>query len=206
MATIQAVENQDYFWPVLSTTIYFLLFQVFMVNQIWSKIVAGRRLGDPRLLDRFDYSSKHWEMGDRSFLNFLEQTPAVVALMWMDAIFCSARSAGIALLVYCVFRLLFPVFWAVKGRWNLLIEASTQPCYAIMNYWTASLLYLAVTGRQLGAVMPSNVLLVVIVVVLIHLGLTVVVFLVGGAFAKLLEQGFESEGASPLEESSSDAA
>uniref|UniRef100_A0A7S0AEM7 Uncharacterized protein n=1 Tax=Pyrodinium bahamense TaxID=73915 RepID=A0A7S0AEM7_9DINO len=192
ISAVKIIDGQDYSLPILVTLVYFVLFQLFMVNQVKAKIDAGK--GDPAKLNRFDYSNKFWEMADRSFMNFLEQTPAFVSLMWLCAVFCNAESAGTAGLVYCVARAAFPVLWAVKGKWTLLIELSTQPCYAAVNYYNVCLLYLLCTGEQLRALLPSNPVGVVGVVAGLQIACTICVFFPGFAIASLMAKGFAPAG------------
>eukprot|EP00929_Paragymnodinium_shiwhaense_P014464 TRINITY_DN12236_c0_g1_i8.p1 TRINITY_DN12236_c0_g1~~TRINITY_DN12236_c0_g1_i8.p1 ORF type:complete len:202 (-),score=39.43 TRINITY_DN12236_c0_g1_i8:304-909(-) len=191
MAGIYVLAEQDFTGPVVVTLVYFVLFQVFMVNQINGKIKLGA--GDPLKANRFDYSNKYWEMADRSFMNVIEQTPQFLVSMWAFAVFCSAASAGRAGCVYLVARALFPVFWAVKGKWNLLIELSTQPCYAVINYFLVSLAYLAVTGKQFATILPDNAFLLILAIVGIHLACSVVVMGPGFLVATMLSKGFPEQ-------------
>jgi hypothetical protein len=43
-----------------------------------------------------------------------------------------------------VARFFFPVFWSLKGGWNLWVEASTQPYYLAVFYFLGALFALAV--------------------------------------------------------------
>merc|ERR1712113_25013 len=98
-----------------------------------------------------------------------------VTLMWTNAFFCGAQSAGVFGLWYCGFRLLFPVFWSMKGSWNVLIEISTQGGYTIVNYYIASMLYLVFTGNQLRAALASNSFLFILTLIGVHVAMNVVV-------------------------------
>eukprot|EP00929_Paragymnodinium_shiwhaense_P009599 TRINITY_DN113826_c0_g1_i1.p1 TRINITY_DN113826_c0_g1~~TRINITY_DN113826_c0_g1_i1.p1 ORF type:complete len:109 (+),score=16.06 TRINITY_DN113826_c0_g1_i1:73-399(+) len=100
MAKVQVLADQDYALPIVATCLYFLLFQFLFVNQITAKM----KLGDPKSANRFDYRNKYWEMADRSYLNFLEQTPQFLVSMWLFALFCSAEGAGRAGILYIVAR------------------------------------------------------------------------------------------------------
>jgi len=193
MTTIAPLSDQDFSMPIIATIVYFLVFQFFMVNQINCKIVAKRQ-AEPEAMNRFDYSNKLWEMGDRSFLNLAEQTPFFLTLMWMYAIFCGAPLAGTAGLWYCVIRIFFPIFWAVKGQWNLLIEISTQGCYTVNNYFLAALFYLVCTGRQLVEVMPQNTAVFVLSLVVLHVVMNVALAVPFFGVSKLLQRLFDSAG------------
>merc|ERR1719323_2018094 len=147
-------------------------------------------------MNRFDYSNKFWEMADRSFNNFVEQTAHFIVMMWLTALFCNAQSAGSAGLWYVFFRALFPIFWAIKGQWNLLIELSTQPAYAVINYYYVSLLYVLFTGKQFrDEWMPGNPIAVVVVFFVLHIVCSLVIMPLGFALAAGLAKGFpEKEG------------
>eukprot|EP00928_Gymnodinium_smaydae_P005783 TRINITY_DN11990_c0_g3_i1.p1 TRINITY_DN11990_c0_g3~~TRINITY_DN11990_c0_g3_i1.p1 ORF type:complete len:116 (-),score=15.74 TRINITY_DN11990_c0_g3_i1:460-807(-) len=86
-------EEQDFTGVVVATILYFLLQEMFMFNQVSVKM-AFTKNGDPSTFNRFDYSNKMWEWADRSFLNFLEQTPYFITMMWIFAFFCGAQPAA----------------------------------------------------------------------------------------------------------------
>jgi hypothetical protein len=71
----------------------------------------------------------------RSFANFNEQTVPFLGLMWLFGAFISAEDAAFHGAVYLASRFFFLPFWASGGKWNVLIELSTQPCYAVLNLW-----------------------------------------------------------------------
>eukprot|EP00931_Biecheleriopsis_adriatica_P011282 TRINITY_DN112364_c0_g1_i1.p1 TRINITY_DN112364_c0_g1~~TRINITY_DN112364_c0_g1_i1.p1 ORF type:complete len:201 (-),score=37.23 TRINITY_DN112364_c0_g1_i1:277-879(-) len=189
LAKVSIIEGQDYASPILVTVIYWLVFQVFMAVQIKGRTDAGG--GDPLKTNRFDYSNKQWEMSDRSFLNFLEQTPFFLSMLWLFAFFCNAETAGTAGFVYVIARALYPVFWSVKGEWNLLIELSTQPGYCVLTYFLYSLAYLVITGKQLGDLMPSNTAAVGAAVVF-QIVNSILVIPLGFGAGTLLAKGFSS--------------
>jgi hypothetical protein len=55
--------------------------------------------------------------------------------MWLFGAFISAEDAAFHGAVYLASRFFFLPFWASGGKWNVLIELSTQPCYAVLNLW-----------------------------------------------------------------------
>mmetsp|Transcript_87257 Transcript_87257/g.267061 ORF Transcript_87257/g.267061 Transcript_87257/m.267061 type:complete len:201 (-) Transcript_87257:93-695(-) len=186
-------EKQDFTGVIAATVLYFLLQELFMCNQVFAKLAFSKN-NDPSTFDRFDYSNRHWESADRSFGNFVEQTPYFVTMMWVFALFCGAESSAQGAYFYIAFRLLFPVFWAVGGKWNALIELSTQPCYAVLNYWKASLIYLVFTGNRLVDKLPPSTALFVLACIAIHVVLTLVTFVPGYGFFRVLKLGFPEAG------------
>ena len=121
---------------VLATAGFALLNCVFVALQMQTKIVSGVKDGGN--FDRFDYSLGNglYKMGDRTLLNLQEQIVLYLPCMWCYALFCgNAERAGNLGLVWLVFRIFYPLLWSFKGKWNLWVELSTQPSYAICNWY-----------------------------------------------------------------------
>merc|ERR1719235_1404436 len=121
---VQIDINQDFSGVILASVLYFVVQEMFMMNQVVNKM-KGIKGGDPNTFNRFDYASNRlWEMADRSFNNFIEQTPYFITMLWVYAAFCGAELAAHGAQFYIFCRLWFPLFWAMKGKWNMLIELS----------------------------------------------------------------------------------
>ena len=86
--------------------------------------------------------------------------------------------------------MLFPVFWAYGGQWTVLIEVSTQPCYAVLTLWKASLAYQLATGEALRPLLPAEEPQFVGACLGLQVANTVGALVVFGAFSKLLNMGF----------------
>lgn len=48
----------------------------------------------------------------------------------------------------CVGRLCFPILWSLDGKWNVKVEASTQPYYMVVMYFLFALAWKACTGKN----------------------------------------------------------
>merc|ERR1712187_216609 len=84
----------------------------------------------------------------------MEQMVAFLLTMWLYAVFCNPRAAGVLGLVYVGFRLVYPVLWSINGRFTILVELSTQPNYMVVGWYYASLFYTAVSGDILEPAQP----------------------------------------------------
>lgn len=135
---------QDFAVPGLITLAYVQLFDAFFLQQVAAKEAAG----GPQMA-RFDYSNKRWEMADRTLGNFIEQTPSFLIQLWAYALFISAPGTLVGGAIYLSARFFFPLIWSYHGQWTPWIEMSTQPCYAVLSFWKASLLCKLFTGATL---------------------------------------------------------
>ncbi len=126
----------------------------------------------------------------RSFANFNEQTAPFLGLLWLFATFVSAEDAAVHGAVYVAFRFCFLPLWAIGGKWTVLIELSTQPCYAVLNLWKASLLHQMFTGAALRPLLPADMPAFIGTVAAAHVAITVGCFVVFGTFSALVNKGF----------------
>jgi hypothetical protein len=122
-------------------------------------------------------------MADRTFLNALEQqvrvespAPQTVAShsekpekltrargcqvafllpLWLHAVFISPSVSAYMGAIGVVARAAFPLLWATKGQWNMLVELSTQPYYLVVFYFLGALLTLAVSGVNVAVDWPG---------------------------------------------------
>jgi len=189
---------------VLVTIAFFILHMTFMLHQVFGKLDAGAKkaiaAGQP--FDRFNYKAfPRWEMADRTFVNLQEQQMIFLLPLWLHAVFVDPHRSASLGWFWLFFRLLFPILWSAKGAWNVLIEISTQPNYAICSYFLVALAYKAISGSiLLGSDATS------LQVFLYCVGATMVVHAIvmpaGFLLTQITKQGFtgkaaESEGLLP---------
>ena len=134
--------------------------------------------------------SSHTSFDDRSFGNFNEQTAPFLGLMWLFAAFVSAEDAAVHGAVYVAFRSCFLPFWAAGGKWTVLIELSTQPCYAVLSLWKVSLVHQMFTGAALRPLLPEAAPAFIGTVAAAHVAITVGSFVLLGGLSKIINQGF----------------
>ena len=136
LPTYDELVEQDFSKVVLATLLWLFLLSCFAFLQV----VTNPDGKDPNV--RFDYSNKLWALCDRTFLNFAEQTPLFLTVLWAHAIFCDANLAGTLGITCVVARSLYPILRSITF---LLMEFSTQTYYLcsnamIINLWS-KLLY-----------------------------------------------------------------
>lgn len=171
------------------TAAYFVVYYALMTLQIKGKKHARGASG----LDRAGWNRATdlhpiWVMADRSFLNALEQQVAFLLPLWLHAVFvCPTVSAYVGA-VAVVSRLLFPIFWSVKGGWNLLIEASTQPYYMCVCYFLGALLTVAAADVNIVSETPSWAL--PLLVLGYYVAIMLVVYPLGTLLYKITVPGF----------------
>ena len=156
-----------------------------MVNQILCKVAR-----DPETMNRFNYADKGWEAADRSFANFNEQTAPFLGLLWLFATFVSAEDAALHGAVYVAFRCCFLPFWAMGGKWTVLIELSTQPCYAVLSLWKASLLHKMATGTALRALLPDQTPEFIAALAAMHVAMQVGSLVIFGGISTVINKAF----------------
>tara|TARA_B100000524_G_C23648219_1_gene369234 strand:- start:479 stop:1099 length:621 start_codon:yes stop_codon:yes gene_type:complete len=186
---MMALTAQDFSVPIFITLAYFQLFDAFTLQQ-----VAAKSAGGGSSMPRFDYSNKRWEMADRTHGNFMEQTPSFLIHLWAYALFISAPGTLVGGLVYLICRLFFPIIWSLKGKWTVWMEMSTQPCYLVMGFWKASLLFKLFTGTQLP--LPSSLALRIAALVGVRATLLAFNMLTGIPLVQLTKRGFAEGGKS----------
>ena len=70
-------------------------------------------------------------LGDRTFLNTLEQAPPFLVSLWACGLLADVESAAFCGKLYIFFRCLYPVVFRKGMPWLLL---STVPCYNLIWY------------------------------------------------------------------------
>eukprot|EP00978_Attheya_sp_CCMP212_P018223 scaffold49542_cov35-Attheya_sp.AAC.1 len=80
--------DQDFTLPVLATGTWFLVFELFILNQA----LSNPDVFNPQA--RFNYANKVWALADRTVSNMLEQTPIFLSTLWCHALFIDAEFAG----------------------------------------------------------------------------------------------------------------
>ena len=165
------------------------LFDAFFLQQVAAKEAAG----GPQMA-RFDYSNKRWEMADRTLGNFIEQTPSFLIQLWAYALFISAPGTLVGGAIYLSARCFFPLICSYHGQWTPWVEMSTQPCYLVMGFWKASLLFKLFTGTQLP--LPSSLALRIAALVGVRATLLAFNMLTGIPLVQLTKRGFAEGGKS----------
>lgn len=122
----------EYRGPAAVTVLYFVLYYAFMILQLQTRGSAAERTeASGRSFDRFSTRDPEAIMGERTFLNTLEQMGPFLAALWTCSALVSCTLATWLGAIAVVSRLFFPIFWSMGkgGNWNILVEASTQPYY-----------------------------------------------------------------------------
>merc|ERR1719319_2046425 len=151
---------EEFRGPIVVTCLYIVLHYIFMFQQMGSKSAAAQQMNvDKRSFNRFDHSNLRWKFGDRVYNNNLENEVLFLSSMWMHAYFVDPDVAGVFGGIAVFLRLLYPVFWSLKARWNLLIEISTQGWAICVFYFVGATFFQAFgvdvyhktsTGAQIG--------------------------------------------------------
>ena len=126
--------SDDFHGPAGVTVVYMLLYYAFMILQLDTRSAALARLG--RLVEGKPFSTdcatdNQARMGERTFLNTLEQMGAFLVALWTCAACVSCELATVLGAIAVFFRMLLPIFWSMgqQGSWNWRVELSTQPYY-----------------------------------------------------------------------------
>ena len=123
-------DDTDFSLVLLSSILHMLLGAIFGGNQA---MVATIQLQQD-VSKRFDYTNISWQIADRTFLNFVENSTTFFTLTWIHAIFIDTEMAGILSLIAVISRVFYPFFRSIHFY---LIELSTQPyyfCTFVMQY------------------------------------------------------------------------
>ena len=135
--------------------LYFVVYYAFMILQLKTRSAAVRRAG--AAVEGKTYASDVGEdlgarMGERVFLNTLEQMGAFLSALWMCAAFVSSELATTCGSIALFFRVLMPLFWSrgPGGAWNILVELSTQPYYLCVLGQFGAVFAWAATGFNVG--------------------------------------------------------
>lgn len=130
--------------PVIVVTgAYFAVFYSFMIFQstskmyLYSKAKASKKSDEKVSMADIKYGSTRGLglLGDRTFLNMLEQSPAFLTSLWLHALFVDPETAAKAGWLYVLFRLWYPFGFSMGLPWILL---STLPNYGIIFYLLGS--------------------------------------------------------------------
>lgn len=158
------VSMEEYRGVTLVTAAYFCVYYAMMFLQINGKQAArdayqsANRLTKDQARARWNRATDmnaRWVMADRSFLNALEQQVAFLLPLWLHAVFISPRVSTVMGTIAVVARFFFPIFWSIKGGWNMWIEASTQPYYLVVFYFIGALIAMAIADVNVAADWPA---------------------------------------------------
>lgn len=106
-------------------------------------------------------------IAERSLMNTLEQSVAFLPLLWMYAACIDAAVATSVGGFYVAMRMCYPLAYSFYGGFSMLCEFITQPNYACINFFAASLVcfglghgsLVALTGSSMVAVFPTSMAL-----------------------------------------------
>ena len=158
------VSMEEYRGVVLVTAAYFCVYYSMMFLQIHGKEAArqsyqtANRLTKDEARARWNRATDmnpSWVMADRSFLNALEQQVGFLLPLWLHAAFVSPHVSTVMGAIAVVARFFFPIFWSLKGGWNMWVEASTQPYYLVVFYFIGALTAMAIAGVNVTTDWPS---------------------------------------------------
>ena len=121
---------------------------------VWSFYnCIGAQLG-VKIGDKGDAKASY--VAERSLMNTLEQGVAFLPLLWMYA---SCIDAAVATSVggfYVAMRMLYPMAYTYYGGFSMLCEFITQPNYACINFFAASLVCFGLGHGSLVALTGSS--------------------------------------------------
>ena len=154
--------------PALVTCAYFLVYYAFMVLQLKTRSAAMERAraagvsiaeGKTFATDAGDDAGAR--MGERTFLNTLEQMGTFLCSLWMCSAFVSAELATILGGTAVISRAFFPLLWSMGkgGAWSWRVELSTQPYYVcvlgmlgVTGIWAITGVNVAVTFSTMAVI------------------------------------------------------
>lgn len=158
------IPMEEYRGVVLVTAGYFWVYYALMFLQIHGKGAARASFEKANQLtkeqsraqwNRATDMNPSWVMADRSFLNALEQQVAFLLPLWLHAVFVSPRVSTVMGTIAVVARFFFPIFWSIKGNWNMWVEVSTQPYYLVVFYFLGALIAKAVADVNVTTDWPA---------------------------------------------------
>ena len=119
------------------------LYYAFLVRLMFVKIGLHREhTARGEKFDRYQSRDRRLLAADRAQLNMLEHMPPFLALLWLNAVFVSPRSATVAGGIYVAARVAWPL--VVGGRIGRAIPVrvllATVPGYLVLTYFCGALL------------------------------------------------------------------
>merc|ERR1719183_672196 len=72
--------------------------------------------------------------------NQAEHAPVFLPCMWTYAAFCDYETAGALGILYCITRVVYPLFYCIHGRFTFWFEHITQTGYAVNGTFFLGLL------------------------------------------------------------------
>jgi len=137
------------------TVLYMLMYISFMILQLNTRDaavarakVAGKTLPEGKPFASYVADDEGARMGERVFLNTLEQMGPFLISLWMCAAFVSCELATVLGSVAIVARCLMPLLWSMGpgGAWNIKVELSTQPYYICVTAMLGATFFWSCTG------------------------------------------------------------
>lgn len=176
---------------IVVTVGYFLVYYTLMMLQIHGKRSAREASGSDRASwNRSTDMNPMWVMADRSFLNALEQQVPFLLPLWLHAVFVCPKVSAWMGAVAVFARALFPIFWSVKGEWNMLVEVSTQPYYLVVFYFLGALMIRVVTDVNVARDWERWTL--PLTAIACWASAFIAIWLLGKVFAAITDRGFAS--------------
>ena len=134
----------EYKGPIFVTTIYILIYYGFIFNILRTKLILFKKYKkEGKKFDRYFGQDRNMLAADRAQINMLEQMPVFLILLWLCAIFHSAKTATILGSVYVLSRALYPFLVGARmGRdIPLKLLVSTFTGYGVIITFMMLLLY-----------------------------------------------------------------
>ena len=134
-------DDTDFSLVILSSILYMLLGAIFGSNQAFVFTLNLKQ----DISKRFDYTNISWQIADRTFLNFVENSTTFFVITWIHAIFIDTEMAGTLSFIAVSSRILYPFFRSIHF---LFIELSTQPYYFCVCIMQFNILYKILYDRN----------------------------------------------------------
>merc|ERR1719161_139862 len=186
--------NSEFRGPAAVTVAYFIVYYAFMILQLQTRgSAAARAEANGRGFDRFSTRDPEAIMGERTFLNTLEQMGPFLAALWSCVALVSCTLATWLGAIAVVSRLFFPIFWSMGkgGHWNVLVEASTQPYYLCIMGMFGAVATWAVCGVNI--VDEYSGWIVAVLVVAFYVAFWILAFAVGKGVHLFTTRAYEEE-------------
>mmetsp|Transcript_16375 Transcript_16375/g.42289 ORF Transcript_16375/g.42289 Transcript_16375/m.42289 type:complete len:204 (-) Transcript_16375:79-690(-) len=163
---------EDYRGPAVVMVAWFIVYYALLTLQLSTRTEAHRRCNDSgEVFDRFSMRDNGLVMGDRTFLNALEQSIPFLTGLWSCAVLVNGNLATVLGSIAVFTRIWFPIFWSwgEEGKWNPMVELSTQPWYLMVFSMHGSVALWALWGINVAALHP-------LIIAFICIGLYLVFF------------------------------
>jgi hypothetical protein len=152
--------------PVVVTGAYFIMYYSFMMLQLSTRSAASRRAtARGEEFDKVTTRDLGAAMGERTFMNSLEQMGTFLVSLWACAACVSCDFATILGACAIVTRVMYPVLfsWGPEGRFSMWVELSTVPYLVCVLGMLGSAVIWGLTGFNVVEKCPTWSLPLVVV-------------------------------------------